>query len=82
MQQRTLGRTGRDVSIIGLGTWQLGGDWGDVDERAAHDVLDAAHAAGVTLFDTADVYGDGRSERLIGAWLRANPDAAVFVATN
>lgn len=52
MQRRTLGRTGRDVSINGLGTWQLGGDGGDVDERAAHDALDAAHAVGVTLFDT------------------------------
>ncbi|QBR73587.1 aldo/keto reductase [Microbacterium sediminis] len=81
MEQRTLGRTGRDVSIIGLGTWQLGGDWGDVAQDDALAVLDAAYAAGVTMFDTADVYGDGRSEQTIGAWRRANPDAGVFVAT-
>lgn len=81
MQTRTLGRTGRTVSIIGLGTWQLGADWGEVDEADALAVLDAAHSAGVTFFDTADVYGDGRSESLIGTWLRANPDSAVTVAT-
>ncbi|WP_291056330.1 aldo/keto reductase [Herbiconiux sp.] len=76
MQQRTLGRTGRSVSVIGLGTWQLGADWGDVDEDAALDVLAASVDAGVTFFDTADVYGDGRSERVIGRFLRENPDAA------
>jgi aryl-alcohol dehydrogenase-like predicted oxidoreductase len=81
MQTRTLGRTGRDVSVIGLGTWQLGADWGDVEEADAMAVLDAAAGAGITLFDTADVYGDGRSESLIGAWLRANPGSGVFVAT-
>lgn len=81
MQQRRLGRTGRPVSVIGLGTWQLGADWGDVSEADATAVLDAAAAHGVTFFDTADVYGDGRSETIIGAWLRANPDAGVTVAT-
>jgi aryl-alcohol dehydrogenase-like predicted oxidoreductase len=81
MQTRTLGRTGRTVSVIGLGTWQLGADWGEVDEADALAVLDGAHEAGVTFFDTADVYGDGRSETLIGSWLRANPDAGVTVAT-
>ena len=58
MEQRPLGRTGADVSVVGLGTWQLGGDWGDVDDDAASEVLDAALDAGVTLLDTADVYGD------------------------
>ena len=62
MEQRPLGRTGADVSVVGLGTWQLGADWGDVDDDTAADVLDAALDAGVTLLDTADVYGDGRSE--------------------
>jgi aryl-alcohol dehydrogenase-like predicted oxidoreductase len=81
MQSRTLGRTGRPVSAIGLGTWQLGADWGDVDEQDAFDVLDAATGAGVTFFDTADVYGDGRSESLIGAWRRANPEPPLTVAT-
>ncbi|GGI45669.1 aryl-alcohol dehydrogenase-like predicted oxidoreductase [Agromyces flavus] len=81
MQTRTLGRTGRTVSVIGLGTWQLGADWGEVDEADALAVLDASHEAGVTVFDTADVYGDGRSESLIGRWLAANPDSGVTVAT-
>ena len=62
MEQRPLGRTGAEVSVVGLGTWQLGGDWGDVDDDAAEAVLEAALDAGVTLLDTADVYGDGRSE--------------------
>ncbi len=73
MEQRPLGRTGRDVSIIGLGTWQLGADWGEVSEADAFAVLDAAAESGVTLFDTADVYGDGRSESLIASWQAANP---------
>jgi len=81
MQHRTLGRTGRNVSGIGLGTWQLGADWGQVEEADARAVLDASHASGVTFFDTADVYGDGRSESIIGGWLRDNPDAGVTVAT-
>jgi aryl-alcohol dehydrogenase-like predicted oxidoreductase len=81
MEQRTLGRTARPVSVVGLGTWQLGADWGDVDESTALDVLGASVEAGVTLFDTADVYGDGRSEQLIGRFLRDNPDSSVFVAT-
>lgn len=71
MQQRTLGRTGRSVSVIGLGTWQLGADWGNVDDAAARAVLDASLEAGVTMIDTADVYGDGRSEQRIAAWLDA-----------
>jgi aryl-alcohol dehydrogenase-like predicted oxidoreductase len=81
MEQRTLGRTGRDVSVVGLGTWQLGADWGDVDESTALDILGASVAAGVTLFDTADVYGDGRSEALIGRFLREHPGSRVLVAT-
>ncbi|HWU46208.1 MAG TPA: aldo/keto reductase [Humibacter sp.] len=81
MQERTLGRTGRTVSVIGLGTWQLGADWGSVSEADALAVLDAARQSGVTFFDTADVYGDGRSETLIGRYLAANPDAGITVAT-
>ncbi len=80
MEQRPLGRTGADVSVIGLGTWQLGGDWGDVDDDAAAEVLDAALDAGVTLLDTADVYGDGRSEERIRKALAARSDRP-FVAT-
>lgn len=81
MEQRTLGRTGHNISAIGLGTWQIGGDWGGVAEADAFAVLDAAAEAGVTFFDTADVYGDGRSEQLIGRWREKNPDWDGFVAT-
>ncbi|MEP7025093.1 MAG: aldo/keto reductase [Actinomycetota bacterium] len=81
MEQRTLGRTGRAVSVVGLGTWQLGADWGEVDDQDALAVLDAAAASGVTFFDTADVYGDGRSERLIGQFLASNPGLDIMVAT-
>jgi aryl-alcohol dehydrogenase-like predicted oxidoreductase len=80
MEQRPLGRTGADVSVIGLGTWQLGGDWGDVDDDAAEEVLEAALDAGVTLLDTADVYGDGRSEERIRKALAPRGDRP-FVAT-
>jgi aryl-alcohol dehydrogenase-like predicted oxidoreductase len=81
MDQRILGRTGRSVSVISLGTWQLGGDWGSVTEADARAVLDASVAAGVTMFDTADVYGDGRSEQLIGGYLADRTDLDIFVAT-
>lgn len=81
MQQRPLGRTGRDISAIGLGTWQLGADWGDVSEDDAIAVLAASVDHGVTFFDTADVYGDGRSETLIGRFLAGRPDHGITVAT-
>ncbi len=83
MNTRPLGNTGRDVSEIGLGTWQLGGGWGEVTDATALDTLRAAYDAGVTFFDTADVYGNGRSEALIGNFLRNTPAARdrVFIAT-
>jgi aryl-alcohol dehydrogenase-like predicted oxidoreductase len=81
MEQRAFGRSGQRVSVVGLGTWQLGADWGEVREEDAIAVLDAAVDAGVTFFDTADVYGDGRSEQLIGRFLKERPDAAITVAT-
>ncbi len=80
MEQRPLGRAGADVSVVGLGTWQLGGDWGNVDDDTAAEVLDAALDAGITLLDTADVYGDGRSEERIRRALVARSDRP-FVAT-
>ena len=67
--------------MVGLGTWQLGADWGEVSETEALDVLGAAVEAGVTFFDTADVYGDGRSEQLIGRFINDNPDLVLTVAT-
>jgi aryl-alcohol dehydrogenase-like predicted oxidoreductase len=81
MDEREFGRSGQHASVVGLGTWQLGADWGDVEEKDALAVLEAAAGSGVTFFDTADVYGDGRSERTIAAFLRGRPDLDVFVAT-
>src|SRR3954470_8501799 len=72
-------RLGREVSAIGFGAWQIGADWGEVDEDEALKTLRAAADAGVTFFDTADVYGDGRSERLVGRLKAERPE--LFVAT-
>jgi aryl-alcohol dehydrogenase-like predicted oxidoreductase len=81
VEHRRLGKTGRMVSTIGFGAWAIGGDWGAVDDAASLRALHAAADAGVTLFDTADVYGDGRSERLIGQLLRERGGEPLFVAT-
>jgi aryl-alcohol dehydrogenase-like predicted oxidoreductase len=81
METRVLGRTGRPVSVVGLGCWQLGGDWGTVADDAALAVLGAAVDAGVTFLDTADVYGDGRSERFVGQLLASRPGHGITVAT-
>lgn len=81
MKKNLMQRAGVAVSTIGLGTWQLGADWGEVAEGEARAVLDAAAESGVTFFDTADVYGDGRSETIIGGFLADNPDLDIFVAT-
>ncbi len=69
------------LSPIGFGAWQIGGDWGAVSDEAALAALHAAADAGVTFVDTADVYGDGRSERLVGRVLRERDGDAPFVAT-
>src|ERR1700761_4156030 len=81
MEQREIGKTGRPFSIVGLGTWQLGADWGSVTESDALAVLRAAVDSGVTFFDTADVYGDGRSERVIGRFIADIYARGVTVAT-
>ena len=81
MRTSPVTRLDRPVSVIGLGTWQLGADWGEVSEKDAATILDASVQSGVTLFDTADVYGDGRSEQLIGGYLAARPELDIFVAT-
>jgi aryl-alcohol dehydrogenase-like predicted oxidoreductase len=87
MQYRTLGRTGLRVSEVGFGAWAIGGPaklgqlemgWGDVDEAQALRAIDAAYDAGVTLFDTADVYGAGKSEVLIGRALGSKRDRVVI----
>jgi aryl-alcohol dehydrogenase-like predicted oxidoreductase len=77
MRQREMGRAGLEVSEVGFGAWQVGADWGDVDEDTALETLRAAADAGVTFFDTADVYGDGRSERLVGRLLKERPEIVV-----
>jgi aryl-alcohol dehydrogenase-like predicted oxidoreductase len=81
VELRRLGRTGRDVSVVGLGCWQLGADWGDVGEDDAMATLHAALDGGVTFLDTADVYGDGRSERLVGKVVADRAEDAITVAT-
>ncbi|MFD4524439.1 aldo/keto reductase [Streptomyces sp. NPDC058470] len=81
MDERAFGRSGQQASVIGLGTWQLGADWGDVSDQDALAVLEAAAESGVTFFDTADVYGDGRSEQTIATFLRGRPDLHVLVGT-
>ncbi|MER6439176.1 MULTISPECIES: aldo/keto reductase [unclassified Streptomyces] len=81
MDEREFGRSGQKASVIGLGTWQLGADWGDVSEADAKAVLETAAESGVTFFDTADVYGDGRSEQTIASFMSGRPDLHVMVAT-
>src|SRR3954465_13608280 len=68
---------GRDAGVIGLGAWQLGADWVEVSEEDAHATLRAAADAGVTFLDTADVYGDGRREQVIGAIVKSRPGITV-----
>jgi aryl-alcohol dehydrogenase-like predicted oxidoreductase len=80
MRLRRLGKTGFDVSEIGLGAWAIGGGWGETNDEESLAALHAAVDAGVTFFDTADVYGDGRSERLIGRLLHER-DEPLVVAT-
>lgn len=81
MNSRPFGHVPCEISEIGLGCWQLGGaDWGDVSDQDALNILQAAVDAGVTFFDTADVYGAGRSETLIGQFLR-DCSERIFVAT-
>lgn len=80
MKYRTFGDTGREVSEVGLGCWQIGGGWGEVSEEEALGILRATVEGGVRMFDTADVYGSGLSETLIGRFLKDCPEE-IFVAT-
>lgn len=81
MRSKVFGHTGRQVSEIGFGAWAIGADWGHVDAEQAIAALNAALDAGVTFIDTADVYGDGRSEQLIAQVLKARGGQRPFVAT-
>ncbi|HAS98902.1 MAG TPA: aldo/keto reductase, partial [Pantoea agglomerans] len=81
MKLRTLGRTGQRVSEIGFGAWAIGGTWGEVSMEDAKAALNAALDAGITFIDTADVYGDGRSEKIIAEVLNQRGGERPFVAT-
>jgi aryl-alcohol dehydrogenase-like predicted oxidoreductase len=81
MERRPLGRTGMDVSAISFGAWAIGGAWGEVDDRESLRALHAAIDAGVNFIDTADVYGDGRSERLVARVKRERRGETIRVAT-
>jgi aryl-alcohol dehydrogenase-like predicted oxidoreductase len=81
MKERAFGRMPFHVTEIGFGAWQIGGAWGDVSEADGRAALDAALDAGMTFIDTADVYGDGRSEKLIAEVLEARGGPRPMVAT-
>jgi aryl-alcohol dehydrogenase-like predicted oxidoreductase len=80
MRYRTFGRTGWEISEIGFGAWAIGADWGQVSEADAREALHKSIDQGVNFIDTADVYGDGRSERLIAQVLKERSEQ-VYVAT-
>ena len=81
MQTRPFGQTGRSTTPIGFGAWAIGGTWGEVTLEDAKATLHAALDAGLTFIDTADVYGDGRSERIIAEVLAERGGVRPFVAT-
>jgi aryl-alcohol dehydrogenase-like predicted oxidoreductase len=81
LSAQAFGRTGRTISRIGFGAWAIGGTWGEVTMADAKATLHAALDAGVTFVDTADVYGDGRSERIIADVLAERPGTRPYVAT-
>ena len=81
MKQRVFGRTGHSISEIGFGAWAIGGAWGEVSSEDAKAALHAALDAGTSFIDTADVYGDGRSERFIAEVLRERGGQKPYVAT-
>jgi aryl-alcohol dehydrogenase-like predicted oxidoreductase len=81
MEYRQLGRTDMRVSAISFGAWAIGGTWGPVDDADSMKALHAAIDAGVNFVDTADVYGDGRSERLVARLRRERKGETIFVAT-
>ena len=81
MQYRSLGRTGMSVSSVSFGAWAIGGSWGAVDDEESMRTLHAALDAGVNFIDTADVYGDGRSERLVARLRAERPGERFYVAT-
>lgn len=81
MQYAELGSTGYSLSRIGFGAWAIGGTWGPVQDEDSYAALNRAIDLGVNFIDTADVYGDGRSEKLIGRLLKERSDERIYVAT-
>ena len=80
MQKRKFGKIGWDISEISLGCWAMGADWGDVSEENAKNILKTSFENGVNFFDTADVYGDGRSEKFVGEFINSTSER-IYVAT-
>ena len=80
MKKRKFGKIGWDVSEISLGCWAMGADWGDVSEENAKNILKTSFDNGVNFFDTADVYGDGRSEKFVGEFINSTSER-IYVAT-
>jgi len=80
MKFRKFGSLDWNVSEIGLGCWQIGADWGNVSEEKANEVLQSSYENGVNFFDTADVYGDGRSEKFVGNFINSISERT-YVAT-
>ncbi len=81
MQYRRLGRTGYVVSAVSFGAWAIGADWGAVDDAQSMQTLHRAVDLGINFFDTADVYGNGRSEKLLARLKRERPEAEIVIAT-
>ena len=80
MNKRTLGKDGFEIGEVGIGCWQFGGDFGPMEEKTAFAILEAAVESGTDFFDTADVYGSGRSEKLIGRFFKTS-STPIVVAT-
>jgi aryl-alcohol dehydrogenase-like predicted oxidoreductase len=73
MKYRRLGKTGLEVSVVGIGTWQLGGEWGkEYTQAETNEVIDAGRETGINLIDTAECYGDHTSERLVGGAIQGD----------
>lgn len=81
MEYRQLGRTGYSVSAVSFGAWAIGGSWGEVEDQESLATLHRALDLGINFFDTADVYGDGRSERLLAQLKRERPDETILIAS-
>lgn len=81
MKYRTFGRTGWQISEIGFGAWQIGGDWGKVDDEASIDTLHYAFDKGINFVDTAELYGNGHSEEVVGQALKSWKGHRIYLAT-